>query len=93
MLPSSVMQMAFLPVPDNMNHILRDFQPEDATAVNQIALAAFDEYRSVYSDWPAFSSGIGNMSALSSHGEIIVAAIQTSIVGAVAYVGPSNAVV
>jgi ribosomal protein S18 acetylase RimI-like enzyme len=73
-----------------MSYILRDFLAEDAVGVNQVALAAFDEYRSSYSDWPAFSKNIGNMAALAEHGEIIVAATPTSLVGAVVYVGPGK---
>jgi hypothetical protein len=44
-------------------------------------LAAFDEYRAAYSDWPAFSRGIGNMTALAANGEIIVATEGDQIVG------------
>lgn len=73
-----------------MSYLLRDFRAEDADAVNRVALAAFDEYRAAYSDWPTLSRGIGNMSALASDGEIIVAATPALIVGAVAYVGPGK---
>ena len=71
-----------------MGYVLRDFRAEDAVSVNQIALEAFDEYRSAYSDWPSFSKNIGTMATLAQNGEIIVAATESSLVGAVAYVGP-----
>jgi len=70
---------------------LRDFKPEDATAVNEIALAAFDQFRDSYDDWPGFGARIGQMSALSENGEIVVAvADRELVVGAVAYVGPNQ---
>jgi ribosomal protein S18 acetylase RimI-like enzyme len=73
-----------------MSFVLRDYQKEDAAQVNRVALAAFDQYKMAYSDWPTFSQGIGNMSALAAHGEIIVAQQADEIVGAVAYVGPGQ---
>ncbi len=73
-----------------MNFSLRDFCANDATAVNQLALAAFDEYRSAYADWPAFSKNIGNMATLAQQGELIVAQTHGSLVGAVVYVGPGK---
>ena len=68
--------------------LLRDFRPEDATAVNALALAAFEQYRSAYSDWPSFAGKIGRMAALAAHGEIIVAATPATLAGAVVYMGP-----
>lgn len=70
-----------------MSYVLRDFRAEDAVSVNQIALKAFDEYRSAYSDWPSFSKNIGAMATLAQTGEIIVAATESTLVGAVVYVG------
>jgi len=32
---------------------LRDFRPADAPQVNRVALAAFDQFKMHYSDWPA----------------------------------------
>jgi hypothetical protein len=52
---------------------LRSYREADASSVNVLALAAFDQFRSHYSDWPAMASGIGRMSALADVGEIIVA--------------------
>jgi hypothetical protein len=53
--------------------VLRDFQESDANHVNQLALAAFQEFSSKYSDWPALASFYGRMSSLAEHGEIMVA--------------------
>jgi len=63
---------------------------EDAESVNQIALAAFDEYQSAYSDWPSFSQHIGGMATLAQFGEIVVAATETMLSGVVVYVGPGK---
>jgi ribosomal protein S18 acetylase RimI-like enzyme len=69
---------------------LRPYAPDDSQAVNALALCAFEQYRHAYSDWGAFSKNIGNMSALSGSGEIVVAETENTIVGAVAYVGPNK---
>ena len=70
--------------------ILRDFCPADAAMVNALGVAAFEQYRDAYSDWPAFRSRIAAMSALAETGEIIVAEQDGRIVGAVAYIGPDR---
>lgn len=71
-----------------MTYSLRDFRPGDAQEVNQVALAAFEEYRHHYDDWAAFSRIIGNMASLSESGDLIIATVQGKVVGAVVYVGP-----
>jgi ribosomal protein S18 acetylase RimI-like enzyme len=73
-----------------MNYELREFSPQDAAAVDRIALTAFEEYRLAYSDWPAFSRAVGNMSSLAASGEIIVAAHHEQMLGAVVYIGPGR---
>jgi len=66
-----------------------DFEPQDAEAVNAIALAAFEQYRAAYSDWQEFAKRIGAMASLTESGaEIIVASNDGSVAGAVAYFGP-----
>jgi hypothetical protein len=37
---------------------IRPFAPGDAEAVNAVALAAFAQYRDVYSDWEALALGV-----------------------------------
>lgn len=59
--------------PNYMNYEIRDYRPEDAEAVNSVAIAAFEEYRAEFSDWSSFSHGIGNMASLSALNEIVVA--------------------
>jgi len=70
---------------------IRDFAAPDAAAVNAIALAAFEQYRGEYSDWPEFASRVGAMASLADGGEIIVALSEGRIAGAVAYFGPTAA--
>lgn len=67
---------------------LRDFYPTDTVAVNDLAVAAFEQFSNSYEDWPNFKSKISAMSSLSEAGEIVVALSGQSIVGAVAYIGP-----
>lgn len=71
--------------------MLRDFHPEDAAAVNEVALAAFAQYEGVYSDWDKLVRGVGSMSELAQHSEILVSTDEAGRVrGAVAYIGPRS---
>jgi ribosomal protein S18 acetylase RimI-like enzyme len=70
--------------------IVRQARPEDAAAINAVALSAFAQYRDDYSERETFSRGIGAMSALGRDAELIVAESGGRIVGAVAYVGPGK---
>ena len=67
---------------------LREFQQADADRIGAVALAAFDEFKVHYSDWPAMAAILGNIAGLAQTGELIVAEIEGRIVGAVAYVPP-----
>lgn len=67
---------------------LRPYVRADADAVNGVALAAFEQYRGVYSDWAAVARGVGSMAALADAAEIVVAEVAERIAGAVAYVPP-----
>jgi hypothetical protein len=49
--------------------MLRDYAADDADAVNRLALAAFDQFKAEYSDWPAMAASVGSMSALAEEGE------------------------
>jgi|SRR5665213_3590102 len=70
--------------------MLRDYNPADAEALGKVALDAFEQFHSHYSDWPALVAFVANMSILSKTGEIIIAEDQGQIVGGVAYVGPQQ---
>jgi ribosomal protein S18 acetylase RimI-like enzyme len=67
---------------------IRPFEPGDAEAVNAVALAAFAQYRGVYSDWEALALGVGAMADLAETAEIVVAEDAERIAGAIAYVPP-----
>ena len=70
-----------------MRFHLREFQPADTTAVNEVALAAFNEFRHDYDDWTTFSYGISKMASLAEFGQLIVATVRDKVAGAVVYVG------
>lgn len=65
---------------------VRDYRAADASEVNRIAVAAFDQYRADFSDWQAMSAGLARMSELHGTGEIIVSELGSTILGAVVYV-------
>lgn len=69
---------------------LRDYSSPDAPAVDALALAAFEQYRDAYDDWPAFAAGVSKMSSLATVAELIVAEAADGIVGAVGYAGPGK---
>ena len=70
--------------------VLRDFDAADGAHVDALGVAAFEQYRDAYADWPAFRARIAAMSSLAAAGEIIVAVRDGRIVGAVAYIGPGR---
>ncbi len=67
---------------------LRPYRPADAPAIDALAVAAFEQFKDAYTDWPTFKDRIAAMSALAAHGEIIVAEQGTRLLGAVAYIAP-----
>jgi GNAT superfamily N-acetyltransferase len=68
--------------------MIRDYNSADADALGKVALEAFEQFRSFYSDWPALAEFVSNMSILSKTCEIIIAEEDGQIVGGVAYIGP-----
>ena len=70
--------------------MLRDYVPADAEPLGKVALDAFEQFRTSYSNWPAMADGVSRMSSLSKTGEIIVAEEQGQIIGGVTYVGPNQ---
>jgi ribosomal protein S18 acetylase RimI-like enzyme len=70
--------------------MLRDFESKDAVQLGKVALEAFAQFRSHYSDWSAMADGVSRMSDLSKTGEIVVAEVDNQIVGGVAYIGPGS---
>jgi GNAT superfamily N-acetyltransferase len=70
--------------------MLRDYTSSDSEPLGKVALEAFEQFRSAYSNWIAMSEGISRMSDLSRTGEIIVAEAEGQIIGGVAYIGPGQ---
>ena len=70
--------------------LIRDFEPADADAVNEVALAAFAQYEGIYSDWTTLARGVGSMASLSECAQIIVAEDDGRLLGAVAYYPPRS---
>jgi ribosomal protein S18 acetylase RimI-like enzyme len=78
------------PEEHHRNVQLSAFTDADEAAVNRVALAAFEQYRDQYQDWPQFSQRIGSMASLAAGAEVVVARDGERVVGAVAYVGPGQ---
>jgi ribosomal protein S18 acetylase RimI-like enzyme len=69
---------------------IRAYESADADAVNAVALAAFAQYQGIYQDWDTLTRGVGSMSSLADHAELIVAQEGDRIIGAVAYCSPGS---
>ncbi len=69
---------------------IRDYEGSDADNLNRTAIAAFGQFREHYDDWPAMLAGLSRTSDLSASGEVIIAELQASFAGAVAYFGPDR---
>jgi ribosomal protein S18 acetylase RimI-like enzyme len=67
---------------------LRDFRAADAPQVNRVALAAFEQFKTHYSDWPAMAAALARTAMLAENGEIMLAECEDKIIGAVTYVPP-----
>ena len=69
---------------------LRDYTPADARHINELALAAFEQYKCHYDNWEAFSANVAKFSDLAEVAEIVVAEdCAREIIGVVAYVPAS----
>jgi hypothetical protein len=69
---------------------IRDYRSSDADEVNRLAVAAFDQFRDAFDDWPAMRAGLSRTSELSSGGEIIVADLGTGLPARSAISGPAS---
>jgi ribosomal protein S18 acetylase RimI-like enzyme len=70
--------------------LIRDFQLADTAPVNRVALAAFAQYQTSYSDWEAVARGVGQMASLADQAQLIVAEVNGALAGAVAYCPPES---
>jgi len=77
-------------VDESMKYILREYKASDERQVNELALSAFAQYACEYEDWEGFSRKISQMSKLAESAELIVAEMDSQIVGAIVYVGPNK---
>ncbi|EPJ53967.1 MAG: hypothetical protein OFPI_08350 [Osedax symbiont Rs2] len=73
-----------------MEYHIRRYRENDKEQLNQLAALAFEQYSHHYSDWPEFSKKVAQMSSLTEHSEILIAAQGSKILGAVAYNGPDQ---
>ncbi len=71
-------------------YTLRPFRPDDAAAVNAVALAAFGEYRHAVDDWQGLAAAVARTADLAAAGELVVAEDAGAVLGAVVYVGPGR---
>ena len=69
---------------------LRDYRDADATALNRIALTAFEPFAPHYADWPTLAAKIARLSELQDNGELVVAEHGAELVGGVAYIPPGQ---
>jgi ribosomal protein S18 acetylase RimI-like enzyme len=73
-----------------MQAIIREFRSEDSTPVNRAVLAAWDQYRGVFSNWARSEAIFANAATLSLRAQLLVAEVQGAIVGCVVYVAPGR---
>lgn len=73
-----------------MKCLIREYEDSDAFQVNELALSAFEQYADQYEDWPGFRQKISQMSRLSETADLVVAELDTKLVGAVVYIGPNK---
>ena len=75
-----------------MNIHIRIFCPGDANAVNRIAVAAYAQYRDVFSDWPKSSVFFAESARLADELDLLIAeGNEKEILGFVGYAAPGRA--
>jgi hypothetical protein len=50
-----------------MTALIRELRPDDAAAVNRVALAAWDQYRGLFSNWARSAAIFANAAAANSY--------------------------
>lgn len=71
-----------------MTVTIREFEPADAEALDDMALTVFSEYRDYYHDWTAMQEEYSRISELAEVGRIFVAVENDRLIGGVCYMGP-----
>ncbi|QCI66097.1 GNAT family N-acetyltransferase [Phreatobacter stygius] len=69
---------------------LRAFRADDEGQVDRLAVAAFQQYSGLFSDWPAMAAGLACSAELATKAEIIIAETGGRIAGSVGYCGPDR---
>lgn len=69
---------------------IRSYCAEDASAINRLALAAWDQYRTAFSDWPHTASFLAGAASMAKEMELLIAEDETAICGFVGYVAPGR---
>jgi ribosomal protein S18 acetylase RimI-like enzyme len=74
-----------------MNVHIRSFRPEDANAVNLIAVAAYRQYQNVFTDWQESAVFFAETATLANEVDLLVAEGDgNEILGSVGYVAPGR---
>jgi len=74
-----------------MSILIRAFRPEDSSAVNRIAVAAYRQYQDVFADWRASAAVFAGTANLAAELDLLVAVGDGGdILGSVGYVAPGR---
>jgi ribosomal protein S18 acetylase RimI-like enzyme len=69
---------------------IRPFRSDDADSVNRVAVAAWDRYRTVFSDWPRTAPNFADSARLAGELELLIAEEGAELRGFVGYVAPGR---
>ena len=67
---------------------IRPYQPSDRTQLNALALEAFAQFKSEYSDWSAIQLAVSTMADLAEVTDIFVVEESGQIIGGIVYMPP-----
>ena len=70
--------------------LIREAHDGDRPAVDAIGVAAFQQYRDAYDDWPLFRQKISSMSSWVPPGTLLIAVSGEALQGAVIYLAPGQ---
>jgi ribosomal protein S18 acetylase RimI-like enzyme len=71
--------------------LVREFRRDDAAEVNRIAVAAWDQYRATFTDWPRSGPRFAATASLAHKLDLLIAQDDTRILGFVGYIAPGRA--
>jgi ribosomal protein S18 acetylase RimI-like enzyme len=70
--------------------LVREFRRDDAAEVNRIAVAAWDQYRTTFTDWPRTGPRFAATANLAHKLNLLIAQDDTTILGFVGYIAPGR---